>query len=183
MTRARIAAAVMICGIVAVSAVLAYIFFLSPATIQHPLAPPPVAAARGLWDYDILLPTEIPPCLSYDAGNTGVVPDGAAINGVALLVTLRPNNTADCANAAGSIVRISEAPFFTSLSGNVSTISQGRMQFASVSKSTDGRKTELTLQWRCLSMMCRIDGTTSSIITMNELARMADSFQVARTSS
>jgi hypothetical protein len=183
MRRARIATAILVAGVLVVSAFLVYAFFLSPASIEHPAAPPAVTAARRLWDYDILLPTYVPTCVRYDSGGTGIVPDDAAINGVALQVTLTANDTAGCSAAGGSVIRISEAPSFESLTGNVSTVTHGRMQFAGVSQSTSDGRTVVTLQWRCLSMMCRVTGTTSVGVTQNDLARMADSFQITRSST
>ncbi len=74
----------------------------------------------------------------------------------------------------------SEAPYFKSLTGNVTTVTQGRMQFARVSESTSGGETRVTMQWRCASVMCRMTSTTGGVITENELARIADSFQIIK---
>ncbi len=178
LTRARIVAAVLIGGIVVVIAIMVNRFLLTPVVIDQPSAPPSVAAIRNQWEYNILLPTVTPSCLAYDANGASIRSDPVASNGQALRVTLAPLSTGTCSGASGSTLSIIEAPALESLAGDVSTVSQGRMQFARTAQPAPGGQTEVTLQWHCLNMMCRMTGTTSTVITESVLAQMADSFQV-----
>jgi hypothetical protein len=178
LTRGRIVVAILFVAIVIVIAGLVNAFILTPATIKRPVAPASVAAIRDQWGYDILLPTFKPACLTYDENGADVRQDLTAGSGQVLQVTLGPVPSASCADASGSVVRITEALTLASLEGKVSTVSHGRMQFAQVTETTSGGRTDVTLQWHCLNIMCRMVGTTSAAISEDVLAQMADSFQV-----
>ena len=183
LTRTRIVSGLLIIIIVITVAVLLNAFVLSAVKISTPIAPSSVDAVRNQWSYDILLPTLKPDCLEYSATGTGIEDDPSAANGISLQVRLTAAASAECADASGSTVVISEAPTFESLSGNVSTVIQGRMQFARIAKPAAGGQTEVTLQWHCLNIMCRMSGTTSNVITETVLTKMADSFHVIKPSS
>ncbi len=183
LTRARIVSGLLIIAIVIIVAVLLNMFVLSAAKISRPIAPSSVNAIRNQWSYDILLPTLKPNCLDYSANGTGIKDDPSAANGISLQVRLTAVASAECADASSSTIVISEAPTFESLSGSVSTVIQGRMQFARIAKPAAGGQSEVTLQWHCLNIMCRMRGTTSNAITETVLTKMADSFHVIKPSS
>ena len=179
LTRARIVVAILIVGVIAVIAIVVDQFVLSSAAVMNPEAPPSVAAIENQWGYIILLPTNKPDCLAYDPASVATTPDSESSTGKSLNLKLVATGTGTCASWAGSSVNIAEAPALASLTGNVSTDSQGRMQFARVSKSLpDG--TEVILQWHCAEMMCRISGTLNQTLTEDVLKNLANSFQVAR---
>ncbi len=180
LTRTRIVATLVAVGTIVVVAIILNAFIFTPATITRPEAPPSVNAVRDRWQYPILLPTVRPDCLAYDAAQTGIVSDDAASNGLALQATLVQTSQSGCPDSQETIIHIREAPFFSSLTGNVTTLTQGRMQFAHAVESTSDGKTRVTLQWRCASVMCRMSSTTGRVLTEDELVRMADSFQIVR---
>lgn len=178
LTRARMFVAILIVAVVAVIGVLVNEFVLTSA-VTYSEAPPSIAAIENQWGYIILLPTYRPECLVYDPASVAISPDSDSSTGQSLKMALTAVKTDGCADAADSTVSIVEAPALTSLTGSVSTVSQGRMQFATVTRSVAGR-TELTFQWHCSEMMCRMSSTLNGTITETVLKMMADSFQVAR---
>lgn len=173
----------LIVGLGIVTAIFVNAFVLAPATIDRPTAPSSVAAIRNQWDYTILLPTVIPKCLAYDAAGTSVIAYPIGSSEHALRITLTPVSSESCAGASGSTVRITEAPALESLGGMVTTVSPGRMQFARVAQPAPGGQIDVTLQWHCANIMCRLTGTTNHVITEAVLTQMADSFQIIKPSS
>lgn len=165
-------------GIVAGIAVLVNTFLLTSAAIRRPSAPPSVNAVRDQWGYNILLPTYLPDCLAYEPGGASIVSNSSSASGLALQISLSAVSGLSCTTASGSTVQIWEAPALESLTGNVSTVSQGRMQFARAAQMTDSGQQRVTLQWHCMDVMCRITGVTSDTVSETVLAKMADSFQV-----
>lgn len=180
LTRARVVSAILIIATVIAIAVLVNMLLLGTATITRPTAPPSVAAIRDEWGYNILLPTAMPNCLVYDESGTSIRSEPASNTGQALQITLVPQASAACADASGSIVRIVEAPLLSSLGGDVSTVSHGNMQFARVTRPATPGEAEITLQWHCKSIMCRMTGTTSTAVTEDLLTKMADSFEIIK---
>ncbi len=183
LTRARIVVAILIVGVVVVIAFLLNQFVLTSSAVTYPEAPPAIAAIEKQWGYIILLPTFKPDCLTYDPTSVATKYDSASSTGQSLQMSLTATDNATCAPANGSSVFIVEAPALSSLAGNVSTVSQGRMQFAETTTNAGGGGTEIVLQWHCSEMMCRMSGTLNESITETVLKKMADSFQVARLSN
>ncbi len=178
LTRARIIVAILIIAVVAVIGIFVNATLLTPATIDHPSPPPSLAALRSNWGFDILLPTYMPKCLAFQKDGASIDQDSTTSNGQILDVRIVPITSPACASASGTSMVIGESPDIMSLTGDVTTITYGRMQFARVIRSTQGGGTETVLQWHCASVMCRITATTNNTITENVLARMADSFQM-----
>lgn len=165
-------------GIVAVIAILVNTFLLTSAAIRRPSAPPSVNAIRNQWGYNILLPTYVPNCLAYVPGGASVKSNSSSASGLILQVSLSPAFISGCTVGSAPDVQIWEAPALESLTGNVSTVIQGRMQFARVERTMESGQTQITLQWHCMDVMCRLTGVTDDIVSGNVLAKMADSFQV-----
>ncbi|HEX3723766.1 MAG TPA: hypothetical protein VHV31_13300 [Nitrolancea sp.] len=149
--------------------------------IVRPTAPPSVSAIRSSWSSVILLPTFVPVCLTYGANGTSIKDDPTARGGKALDIQLVSTGTAACNGAQRSDVTITQAPALESLSGEVRTLTDGRMQFARQTEAVGAGQTKVTLQWHCLvNVMCRITGTTGDLITEDVLSRMADSFEIIK---
>ncbi len=180
LTRARVVALILIVGVIAVVAILLNQFVLASSVVTSPEAPPSIAAIENQWRYIILLPTYQPECLAYDPASVSTKYDSASSTGQSLRMTLVATNAAACTPANGSSIEIVEAPALASLTGDVTTVSQGRMQFAAVTSKTADGKTAMTLQWHCAEMMCRMSGKLDENVTETVLKKMADSFQVAR---
>jgi hypothetical protein len=90
------------------------------------------------------------------------------------------NGTA-CREAVNADVVITQAPSLRSLHGDVTTITEGRMQFARIAQTAANGQDDVTLQWHCrIDIMCRLSGTTGSLITEDVLAKMANSFAIIR---
>jgi hypothetical protein len=171
-------------GLIAIIALLLTQFVLKQDSIIRPTAPPSVAAIRSDWQSVILLPTFLPECLNYDPNGASIRPDPGARGGKALDVELVPASTAACSGAQSSRVTITQAPALESLSGPVLTVIEGRMQFARSTAAAAAGQTEVTLQWHCLvDVMCRINGTTGSVVTEDVLSRMAESFEIIKPAS
>ena len=176
--------ALVVVGLVALVVLLLTQFVLAEAPIVRPTAPPSVAAIQSDWQSVILLPTFVPECLAYNPNGTSITLDPGARGGKALEIQLVPTNTAACSGAEGSSITITQAPALESLSGPVLTVSEGRMQFARLTRTDAAGRTEVTLQWHCLvDVMCRVAGTTGNLVTEDVLSRMADSFEVIRPAS
>ncbi len=135
LTRARVVTTILIVGVVAVVAILLNHFVLTSSAVTYPEAPPSIAAIENQWGYIILLPTYKPECLAYDPASVSTKYDSSSSTGQSLRMTLAAKNTAACTAANGSSVEIVEAPALASLTGNVSTVSQGRMQFAAITSN------------------------------------------------
>jgi hypothetical protein len=178
-----VAVALAIAGLIVVVVLLLTQFVLVESPITRPTAPPAVARVRANWQPAILLPNFVPACLTYDPNGARIDSDPSARGGQALVVGLISSNAASCADARNADVTITQAPALQSLHGEVTTIIEGRMQFARVARTTAGGQHEVTLQWHCrIDIMCNLSGTTGSLITEDVLAKMADSFALIRPS-
>lgn len=173
--------ALVIVALIAVVVVVLTKFVLVQDQIVRPTAPSSVAAIRSNWPSVILLPTFLPVCLTYGANGTSIRVDPTARGGKALDIQLVSTDTAACSGAQGSDVTITQAPALESLSGEVLTLTEGRMQFARQTEAVGAGQMKVTLQWHCLvNVMCRITGTTGDLITNDVLSRMADSFEIIK---
>jgi len=182
--RRVVAFTIAIVGVIAIVVLLLTQFVLAEAPITRPSAPPSVEAIRSEWQSVILLPTFLPECLSYGANGASIRSDPGARGRNALDIQLVPVKSAACNAAQGSAVTITQAPALESLDGQVLTVSEGRMQFARLAQTVSSGQTKVTLQWHCLvDVMCRISGTTGSLVTEDVLARMADSFEIIKPAS
>jgi hypothetical protein len=176
--------ALVVVGVVALVVVFLTQFVLVQDSITRPTAPPSVTAIRSDWQSVILLPTYLPECLDYDSNGTSIRSDPGARGGKALDIQLVPANTAACSGAQGSDITITQAPALESLSGPVLTVSEGRMQFARLTQASTAGRAKVTLQWHCLvDVMCRVSATTGSLVTDDELSRMANSFEIIKPTS
>jgi hypothetical protein len=177
------AIALAIAGLIVVVVLLLTQFVLVESPTDRPAAPPAVARLRTDWQQAILLPNFVPACLTYDPNGARIDLDPDARGGKSLVVGLIAANGTACREAVNADVVITQAPSLRSLHGDVTTITEGRMQFARVTRITEDGQDEVTLQWHCrIDIMCRVSGTTGSLITEGELAKMADSFAIIRPS-
>jgi hypothetical protein len=176
-----VAVALAIAGLIVVVVLLLTQFVLVESPVPRPTAPPAVARLRADWQPAILLPDFVPMCLTYDPNGARIDQDPSALGGKALTVGLIASDTATCAAAQNADVTITQAPALQSLHGAVTTIIEGRMQFARLARTTAGGQNEVTLQWHCrIDIMCNLSGTTGSLITEDVLAKMANSFAIIR---
>jgi hypothetical protein len=140
-----------------------------------------VARLRADWQPAIVLPNFLPACLTYDPNGARIDLDPEARGGTSLVVGLIAADEATCRDAANANVVITQAPALRSLHGTVTTVTEGRMQFARVAQTTANGQNTVTLQWHCrIDIMCRLSGTTGSLITEDVLAKMANSFAMIR---
>jgi len=184
LTRKKVVAiALAIAGLIVVVVLLLTQFVLVDSPIQRPTAPPAVARLRANWQPAIFLPNYLPACLAYDPNGAHIDLDPTASGGRSLVVGLISSDTAACRDAKNSDVVITQAPALQSLQGAVTTITEGRMQFARIASTTANGQTDVTLQWHCrVDIMCRLSGTTGSLVTEDVLAKVANSFEVIRSS-
>lgn len=179
-----VAIALAVAGLIVVVVLLLTQFVLIESPIQRPTAPPVVARLRADWQPAILLPNFLPACLRYDPNGARIDLDPEASGGQSLVVGLIASDEAACRDAANADVVITQAPTLRSLYGTVTTITEGRMQFARIAQPTANGQHNVTLQWHCrIDIMCRISGTTGSLITEDMLAKMANSFAIIRPTS
>ncbi|HVX30757.1 MAG TPA: hypothetical protein VHA53_09780 [Nitrolancea sp.] len=172
---------VVVAGLIVLVIVLLTQFVLAEAPIRRPVAPPAVAALRTEWQSPILLPNFLPACLTYDPLGARIDLEPDALGGKALVVGLIAPGTPTCRDAANANVVITQAPALQSLHGEVTTITEGRMQFARVARAGANGQNDVTLQWHCrINIMCRLSGTIGSVITEDTLAKMANSFEIIR---
>lgn len=169
-----------VAGLGAVVVLLLTQFVLAQATVARPSAPPSVAMLRSSWPSDILLPTFVPSCFDYDSIGGSITPDPSARGGEVLNVKLAARDTAECRSASGANITITQAPALASLSGEVVTVSEGRLQFAQLTTALADGERQITLQWHCLSIMCRLTGSTGPHLSDDMLEQMAESFQVIK---
>ena len=176
-----VAIALAIAGLIAVVVLLVTQFVLDEPPIQQPAAPPAVARLRADWQPAIFLPNYLPSCLSYDPNGARIDLNPTAGGGKILVVGLIANSEAGCRGADNSNVVIMQAPALQSLHGAVTTITEGRMQFARIARTTANGQNDVTLQWHCqIDVMCNLSGTTGPVITEDVLAKMANSFAIIR---
>src|SRR5690348_5517231 len=140
--RKVVAIALAIAGLIVVIVLLLTQFVLVESPITRPTAPPAVARLRADWQPEILLPNYVPDCLTYDPNGARIDLDPSASGGHALVVSLISSDTATCAGARDSAVTITQAPALQSLHGAVTTIIEGRMQFARIARTTAGGQNE-----------------------------------------
>jgi hypothetical protein len=170
-----------VAGLIVVVVLLLTQFVLVESPILRPTAPPAVVRLRANWQPAILLPNFLPACLTYDPNGARIDLDPDASGGQSLVVGLIASNEAACRDAENANVVITQAPALRSLHGTVTTITEGRMQFARTAPTATNGQDDVTLQWHCrIDIMCRLSGTTGSLITEDVLAKMANSFAIIR---
>lgn len=184
LNRKKVVAIVLaIASLIVVVVLLLTQYVLDESPIQRPTAPPAVARLRADWQPAILLPSFLPACLTYAPDGARIDLDPEARGGKSLVVGLIAADDTTCRDAANAGVVITQAPALHSLHGNVTTITEGRMQFARIAQSSANGQDDVTLQWHCrINIMCRLSGTTGSLITEDVLAKMANSFAIIRRS-
>lgn len=149
---------------------------LTPVAVRPPELPPSLAAIRAGWAYPILLPTTIPDCFIYASDPGRIEEHAEARGGMALAVRFTASERANCREAGrGADLTLTEAPALDSLQGTVTTLSGKRGQYARLAVPDEHGRNRLILQWHCGTIMCRVAGNTSAVLSEQELLKMAES--------
>ena len=140
-----------------------------------PVMPPEVAPAASGWSGPVELPVTLPACLRYAPG-AAVVPDSQAGSGWALTLRLVGNDTPGCAGWQDASVLVQESASLGSLTGEVTTVSANRMQFARTADAAGAAQSTVTLQWRCRDLMCRVSAALGGPLDEATLVQLAANF-------
>jgi hypothetical protein len=172
--------------VVIVSLIIAAVIFV-PRLVSSPPEPSPeipssVAEIRSQWANSIKLPTVIPKCYEYAPDGADVKQSPAARDRAVLMIRFSRSVATTCQGSTDADLVLGEAAALQSLIGDVTTVSDGRIQYARLAEALVDGRIRLTLQWYCEEMMCRLSGNLGDGgISEQEMLRMTESVRQARS--